>query len=294
MRSIRRNTRPLAPPWRRPDGGHELRSIIREAGRPVLTTRRTTHNTLSRTSTSSARQGALAGSAGMSRSLQAFVLIHRIAAQRLGLSDHRPLPEPGQELPSRPLTSRGHHLFVAAQDESACGLPVPGGFGETRLEAYFERGTEPEARARAPTLTAPGERHARIERQQAAHRVEPVTHLGIEARVGVEATPRERALRPEALRPIPRSRAPRVVVALRKAPLRVNPDPGKDRMSPPRERIRATSRPRLETPPESDLTRILHVARTEAARRDFRPHREAAPAVGPAQSQQKPALWRFG
>ena len=47
----------------------------------------------------------------------------------------------------------------------------------------------------------------RIGRQQAAHRVEPVAHLGVQARVGVEATPRERALRPEALHTA-RGRAP--------------------------------------------------------------------------------------
>ena len=75
-----------------PDGGHELRSIILDAGDPVRTTRRTTHNTLSRTSTSSAWPGAWPLSAGMSLRRSSSSASPGIASAHLVSSR---LPEPG-------------------------------------------------------------------------------------------------------------------------------------------------------------------------------------------------------
>ena len=71
-----------------------------------------------------------------------------------------------------------------AQEESALGFLAACGFLEARLETHVEGGTELPARACAPDIAALRERHARIRRKQAAHGVQAVAHLGVEARAG--------------------------------------------------------------------------------------------------------------
>ena len=80
---------------------------------------------------------------------QAFVLLGAIAVGRLDSSGHQLSPSLSRNAP--PASGRGHFPLPAqgpAQDESACGFPVPFGFGETRLEVQSSEGSP--SRKRAP------------------------------------------------------------------------------------------------------------------------------------------------
>ena len=72
------------------------------------------------------------------------------------------------------------------EEDAALGIVPVRGLGEARLQREVEGGAQLPARAGAPGLAAPGERHARVGRQESSRGVESVARLGVEARLGIE------------------------------------------------------------------------------------------------------------
>ena len=110
--------------------------------------------------------------------------------------------------------------FRASEQEAAFWSPAARLFGEARLEAHLRGRAGLPARASAPGLRVPRDRHARIGRQQPPGGVQAPGRLGLEARgARLEPTGRRQArrLRPEPLRTA-RGGAPRGARPKREAP----------------------------------------------------------------------------